>query len=56
MVVVRCVLARLGVLPVGKSGSVFAERVCFLISSRKKKNCLVEFLNKVKSNTLIFAN
>ena len=24
-------------LSVGKSGSVFAERVCFLISSRKKK-------------------
>ena len=43
MVVVRCVLARLDILLVGKSGSVFAERVCFLISSRYKKFALYNF-------------
>ena len=56
MVVVRCVLARLGIVLVSKSGSVFAERVFISHFIKKEKNCLLEFLNKVKSNTLIFAN
>ena len=58
MVVVRCVLARLGILLVGKSGSVFAERVCFLISSGQKNLPfrISELSYITKSNTLIFAN
>ena len=36
MIVVRFVLARLGISLVRKSGSVFAERVFFLISSTQK--------------------
>ena len=44
---VRCVLARLGILLVGKSGSVFAEHVCFLISSRHKKFASYNFWTKL---------
>ena len=48
MVVVRCVLARLGILLVGKSGSVVC-RTCLLSHFIKiQKICLVQFLNKVK--------
>ena len=49
MVVVRCVLARLGIVLVSKSGSVFAECVCFLISSRYKKFALHNFWTKLKA-------
>ena len=51
MVVVRGVLARLGISLVGKRGSVVLPNVI-----KTEKNCLLEFLNKVKSNTLIFTN
>ena len=37
MVVVRCVLARLGIVLVSKSGSVFAERVFISHFIKKEK-------------------
>ena len=49
MVVVRCVLARLVILLVGQSGGVFAQRVCFLISSRYKKFVFHNFWTKLKA-------
>ena len=49
-------LARLGMLLVGKSGSVVLPNVFAFSFHQDGKNCLVQFLNEVKSNRLIFAN
>ena len=40
----------------GESGSVVCPTCSLSHFIKTEKNCLLEFLNKVKSNTLIFAN